>query len=211
MKIAIIAANGRAGKLIMNEALERGLDVTAIVRDKTKINNPKAKVIEKDLFDLTKDDLKEFDTVVSAFGVWEEKELDKHSVVMEHLCQILANTNIRLMVIGGAGSLYVNKEHTMILKDTPDFPDIFMGVAVSSIKAFDILKSQKDVLWTYISPSADFQADGEKTGRYNIGHNELLFNSKGESTISYADYAIAFVDEIQNKKYLNQQITFCSK
>ena len=211
MKIAIIAANGKAGKLIMNEVLARGLDATAIVRDKTKINNPNVKIIEKDLFDLTKDDLKEFDTVVSAFGVWEEKELDKHSLVMEHLCKILANTNIRLMVIGGAGSLYVNKEHTMTLKDTPDFPDIFMGVAVSSIKAFDILKSKKDILWTYVSPSADFQADGKRTGEYNIGHNELLFNSKGESSISYADYAIAFVDEIQNKKYLNQQITFCSK
>ena len=95
MKIAIIAANGRAGKLIMNEALERGLDVTAIVKDKTKINNSKVKVIEKDLFNLTKDDLKEFDTVVSAFGIWDEKELDKHSLVMEHLCKILANTNIR--------------------------------------------------------------------------------------------------------------------
>ena len=211
MKIAIIAANGRAGKLIMNEALERGLDVTAIVRDKTKINNSKVKVIEKDLFNLTKDDLKEFDTVVSAFGIWEEKELDKHSLVMEHLCNILANTNIRLMVIGGAASLYVNKEHTMILKDTPNFPDIFMGVAVSSIKAFDILKSKKDVLWTYVSPSADFQADGEKTGEYNIGNDELLINSKGESCISYADYAAAFADEIVNKKYLNQRITFCSK
>lgn len=211
MKIAIIAANGRAGKLIMNESLERGLDVTAIVRDKTKINNSKVKVIEKDLFKLTKDDLKEFDTVVSAFGIWDEKELDKHSLVMEHLCKILANTNVRLMIVGGAASLYVNKEHTMILKDAPNFPDIFMGVAVSSIKAFDILKSKKDVLWTYVSPSADFQAEGEKTGKYNIGHDELLVNSKGESCISYADYAIAFVDEIQNKKYLNQRITFCSK
>ena len=211
MKIAIIAANGRAGKLIMNEALERGLDVTAIVKDKTKINNSKVKVIEKDLFNLTKDDLKEFDTVVSAFGIWDEKELDKHSLVMEHLCKILANTNIRLMVIGGAASLYVNKEHTMILKYTPNFPDIFMGVAVSSIKAFDILKSKKDVLWTYVSPSADFQADGEKTGEYNIGNDELLINSKGESCISYADYAAAFADEIVNKKYLNQRITFCSK
>ena len=211
MKIAIIAANGRAGKLIMNEALERGLDVTAIVKDKTKINNSKVKVIEKDLFNLTKDDLKEFDTVVSAFGIWDEKELDKHSLVMEHLCKILANTNIRLMVIGGAASLYVNKEHTMILKDTPNSPDIFMGVAVSSIKAFDILKSKKDVLWTYVSPSADFQADGEKTGEYNIGNDELLINSKGESCISYADYAAAFADEIVNKKYLNQRITFCSK
>ena len=211
MKIAIIAANGKAGKLIMNECLERGFSVTAIVRDKSKISNPKAKVVEKDLFDLTKDDLKEFDTVVSAFGVWDEKELDKHSLVMEHLCNILSNTNIRLMVVGGAASLYVNKEHTMILKDAPNFPDIFMGVAVSSNKAFDILKNKKDVLWTYVSPSADFQADGEKTGQYNIGFDELLFNSKGESSISYADYAVAFVDEIQNKKHLNQQITFCSK
>ncbi|WP_304353805.1 NAD(P)-dependent oxidoreductase [Brachyspira innocens] len=209
MKIAIIAANGKAGKLIMNEALERGLDVTAIVRDKTKINNSKIKVIEKDLFNLTKDDLKEFNTVVSAFGVWEEKELDKHSSAMEHLCNILANTNIRLMVVGGAGSLYIDSGKKLM--DSETFPDIFKPLAKSMSKSFDILKNKKDVLWTYVSPSADFQADGEKTGQYNIGFDELLFNSKGESSISYADYAVAFVDEIQNKKHLNQQITFCSK
>ncbi|WP_300754074.1 NAD(P)-dependent oxidoreductase [uncultured Brachyspira sp.] len=209
MKIAIIAANGKAGKLIINEALERGLNVTAIVRDKTKINNSKIKVIEKDLFDLTKDDLKEFDTVVSAFGVWEEKELDKHSSAMEHLCNILANTNIRLMVVGGAGSLYIDRDKKLM--DSKTFPDIFKPLAKSMSKSFDILKNKKDVLWTYVSPSADFQSDGVKTGEYNIGNNELLFNSKGESSISYADYAIAFADEIQNKKYLNQQITFCSK
>lgn len=73
MKIAIIGATGKAGKLIMEEALKRGLDVTAIVRNKSKLSNSKVKVIEKDLFDLKKDDLKDFDTVVSAFGAWEEK------------------------------------------------------------------------------------------------------------------------------------------
>ena len=122
MKVAIIGASGKAGKLIMNEALERGYDVTAIVRNKSKIDNTKVNVIEKDLFSLTKDDIKGFDVVVSAFGVWEEKELDKHSLVMEHLCKILSNTNIRLIVVGGASSLYINKEHTMILKDSPYFP-----------------------------------------------------------------------------------------
>lgn len=211
MKVAIIGASGKAGKLIMNEALERGYDVTAIVRNKSKIDNTKVNIIEKDLFSLTKDDIKGFDVLVSAFGVWEEKELDKHSLVMEHLCKILSNTNIRLIVVGGASSLYINKEHTMILKDSPDFPEVFMGVAVSSIKAFDILKNAKDVVWTYISPSADFSADGERTGEYNIGYDELCFNSKGESYISYADYAIALVDEIGNKKYLNQRITVVSK
>lgn len=211
MKIAIIGATGKAGKLIMEEALKRGLDVTAIVRNKSKLSNSSVKVIEKDLFDLKKEDLKDFDTVVSAFGIWEEKELSKHGEVMNHLCDILADTNIRLMVVGGAASLYVNKEHTMILKDAPNFPEAFMGLAVSENKAFDILKDKKDVLWTYVSPSADFQAEREKTGEYNIGNDELLVNSKGESYISYADYAAAFADEIVNKKYLNQQITFCSK
>lgn len=209
MKVAIIGASGKAGKLIMNEALERGYDVTAIVRNKSKIDNTKVNIIEKDLFSLTKDDIKGFDVVVSAFGVWEEKELDKHSLVMEHLCKILSNTNIRLIVVGGAGSLYIDKNKKLM--DSENFPEIFKPLANNMSKAFDILRNKKDVVWTYISPSADFSADGERTGEYNIGHDELCFNSKGESYISYADYAIALVDEIGNKKYLNQRITVVSK
>lgn len=210
MKIAIIGATGKAGKLIMEEALKRGLDVTAIVRNKSKLSNSSVKVIEKDLFDLKKDDLKDFDTVVSAFGAWEEKELPKHAEVMNHLCDILADTNIRLMVVGGAASLFVN--HSMMLIDSPDFPKDWINLAKNSNKAFEILKATKNVLWTYISPSADFQADGKKTGEYRIGDkDELCFNSKGESMISYADYAIGFVDEIENKKFLNKRITLVSK
>lgn len=210
MKIAIIGATGKAGKLIMEEALKRGLDVTAIVRNKSKLSNSKVKVIEKDLFDLKKEDLKDFDTVVSAFGAWEEKELSKHGEVMNHLCNILADTNIRLMVVGGAASLFVN--HSMMLIDSPDFPKDWINLAKNSNKAFEILKSKKNVLWTYVSPSADFQADGKKTGEYRIGDkDELCFNSKGESMISYADYAIGFVDEIENKKFLNKRITLVSK
>ena len=210
MKIAIIGATGKAGKLIMEEALQRGLDVTAIVRNKSKLSNSSVKVIEKDLFDLKKEDLKNFDTVVSAFGIWEEKELSKHGEVMNHLCNILADTNIRLMIVGGAASLFVN--HSMMLIDSPDFPKDWINLAKNSNKAFEILKATKNVLWTYISPSADFQADGKKTGEYRIGDkDELCFNSKGESMISYADYAIGFVDEIENKKFLNKRITLVSK
>ncbi len=210
MKIAIIGATGKAGRLIMEEALKRVLDVTAIVRNKSKLSNSKVKVIEKDLFDLKKEDLKDFDTVISAFGAWEEKELSKHGEVMNHLCDILADTNIRLMILGGAASLFVN--HSMMLIDSPDFPKDWINLAKNSNKAFEILKATKNVLWTYISPSADFQADGKKTGEYRIDDkDELCFNSKGESMISYADYAIGFVDEIENKKFLNKRITLVSK
>lgn len=210
MKIAIIGATGKAGKLIMEEALKRGLDVTAIVRNKSKLSNSSVKLIQKDLFDLKKEDLKDFDTVVSAFGIWEEKELSKHGEVMNHLCDILADTNIRLMIVGGAASLFVN--HSMMLIDSPDFPKDWINLAKNSNKAFEILKATKNVLWTYILPSADFQADGKKTWEYSIGDkDELCFNSKGESMISYADYAIGFVDEIENKKFLNKRITLVSK
>ena len=123
MKIAIVCANGKAGKLITKEAVERGFDVTAVVKGENK--TVAKKFIRKDLFDLTTNDLKDFDAVVDAFGVWAEEELPKHSTSLKHLCDILSGTDIRLVVVGGAGSLYVNSEHTVQVMDDPDFPEIF--------------------------------------------------------------------------------------
>ncbi len=211
MKVAIIGASGKAGKLIMKESLKRGMSITAIVRDKSKISDFDVEIIEKDLFNLSLDDLKGFDTIVSAFGVWEESELSKHCLAMEHLCNILSNSNIRLMIVGGAASLYINKEHTIILLDTPDFPEMFKKLATVSKDAFDILKKSKNITWTYVSPSANFDYEAKGTGSYNIGFDELCFNSRGESFISYEDFALAFVDEIENKKFINKRITFSEK
>ena len=123
MKIAVICANGKAGKLIVKEAVSRGLDVTAVVRGE---NATEAKeVLKKDLFDLTADDLKRFDVVIDAFGAWTEETLPLHSTSLKHLCDILSGTETRLLIVGGAGSLYVNPEHTVCVADGPDFPDAF--------------------------------------------------------------------------------------
>ena len=209
MKIAIIGANGKSGKLIMAEALKRGINVTAIVRDKSKLSESNnIDIIEKDLFNLSLEDLKGFDTVISAVGFWEESELNKHILSMEHLCKILSNSNIRLMVVGGAGSLYINKEHTMLLVDSPDFPEMFKKLATASNNAFYLLKKADNMVWTYVSPSANFNPDSKGTGSYTIAFDELCFNSKGESVISYEDFSLAFVDEIENKKFINKRITF---
>ena len=192
MKIAVICANGKAGKLIVQEAVNRGLDVTAVVRS----DNATAaqKVLKKDLFDLTAADVKDFDVVIDAFGAWTEDTLPLHSTSLKHLCDILSGTDTRLLVVGGAGSLYVNPEHTMCVADGPDFPAIFKPLAAAMAKALDELRQRTDVKWTYISPAGDFQAEGERTGKYILGGEELTLNSKGESIISYADYAIAMVD-----------------
>ena len=205
MKMAVVCANGKAGKWIVKEAVERGLDVTAIVRGENRSAAKKALV--KDLFDLTNADLKGFDVVVDAFGAWTPETLPLHSASLKHLCDILSGTDTRLLVVGGAGSLYVDPEHTAQVMDGPDFPEVFKPLATNMGKALDELRGRNDVQWTYISPAGDFQAEGERTGKYIQAGEELTLNGRGESIISYADYAIAMVDEAMSGNHIRQRIS----
>ena len=209
MKIAVICANGKAVRLIVKEAMDRNLDVTAVVRGENK--SAAGKVIAKDLFDLTAADLKGFDAVVDAFGAWTPETLEQHSTTLKHLCDTLSGTDTRLLVVGGAGSLYVNPEHTATVSDGPDFPEMFKPLAAAMAKALGELRQRKDVKWTYISPAGDFQAEGERTGEYILGGEELTLNSKGESVISYADYAIAMVNEIVGRSHIQERISVVRK
>ena len=205
MKIALVAANGRVAGKVIEEAISRGFDVTAFGR---RENNTKAQdYVQKDHFDLTADDLKGFDAVVDAFGAWTEDTLEQHSTSLKHLCDILSGTDTRLLVVGGAGSLYVNPEHTACVSDGPDFPDMFKPLASAMAKALGELRERNDVKWTYISPAGDFQADGERSGKYILGGEELTLNSRNESIISYADYAIAMIDEIEKGDHIQQRIS----
>ena len=209
MKAAVVCANGKAGRLIVKEAIERGIDVTAVVRGENK--SEADKVIKKDLFDITAEDLKGFDVVVDAFGAWTEDTLPLHSSSLKVLCDALSGTDARLLVVGGAGSLYVNKEHTACVADGADFPDVFKPLAGAMAKALEELRMRNDVKWTYISPAGDFQAEGERTGEYILGGEELILNSKGESIISYADYAIALVDEMTKGNHIRERISVVRK
>lgn len=205
MKLAVICANGKAGRLIVKEAVNRGIDVTAVVRANNQ--SEAKKVLKKDLFDLTTEDLRDFDVVIDAFGAWTEDTLPLHSTSLKHLCDILSGTATRLLVVGGAGSLYVNPEHTVCLSDGADFPDAFKPLAAAMAKALGELRERNDVKWTYISPAGDFRADGERTGKYILGGEELTLNAKGESVISYADYAIAMIDEATNGNHIQERIS----
>lgn len=205
MKIAVVCANGKAGTFITNEAVARGLDVTAIVREENKTKAEKA--ILKDLFALTKEDLAGFDVVIDAYGAWTPEGLAKHSTSQAHLCDLLSGTETRLLVVGGAGSLYVNPEHTMVVMETPDFPESYKAVAAAMGKALAELRQRADVKWTYISPAGDFRPDGERTGKYILGGEELTLNSRNESIISYADYAVAMVDEATKGAHIRERIS----
>jgi putative NADH-flavin reductase len=208
-KIAVVAANGKAGKLIVKESIDRGMDVTAFVRGENQTVAEKAVV--KDIMDLTAEDLAGFDAVVDAFGAWTPETLPLYSITLAHLCDCVAGTDVRLLVVGGAGSLYVNPEHTACVADGPDFPDAFKPLAAAMAKALEELRARDDVAWTYISPAGDFQAEGERTGAYILGGEELTLNEAGESVISYADYAIAMVDEIESGDHIRQRISVVRK
>lgn len=205
MKIGVIAANGKEGRLIVKEALDRGMDVTAIVRSANKTEAKQ--VIRKDIMDLTKDDLKGFDVVVDAFGVWDETKMNLHSVTLNHLADILSGTSTRLLVVGGAGSLYTDKTHSLKISETPDFPKEYLPVANGMGKALDELRKRNDVKWTYMSPAAEFDAEGKRTGSYVLAGEEFTTNEKGGSYISYADYAIAMVDEAEKGNHVGERIS----
>ena len=104
MKIAVVAAAGKAGRKIVREAADRGMDVTAFVRTASEIDGAHTTVV-RDIFDLTAEDLAGFDAVVDAFGAWTPETLPQHSTSLAHLCDILSGTDVRLLVVGGAGSL----------------------------------------------------------------------------------------------------------
>ena len=206
MKIAVVAANGRVAQKVVKEAQERGFDVTAYAREDENKSGA-ATYIKKDILDLTKEDLAGFDAVVDGFGAWEEDKLDGHVKTSQHLCDILSGTDIRLLIVGGAGSLFVNPEHTAVVCEGPDVPAMFLPLAKAQGEELAKLRDRNDVKWTFISPAGDFQADGARSGKYILAGEELTLNSKGESIISYADYAIAMVDEIEKGDHIQQRIS----
>ncbi|WP_339011753.1 NAD(P)-dependent oxidoreductase [Fusobacterium animalis] len=205
MKIAVLAANGKVGSLIVKEAVDRGNDVTAIAREENK--TVAKKFLKKDILDLTENDLKNFDVVITAFGAWTEETLPLHKTTVEHLANILANKNTRLLVVGGAGSLYTDESLKTQLFTTPNFPTDYYPIASNQAKGLDVLRNRKDVKWTYISPAGDFDFEAERKGDYLLAGEVFTVNSKGESKISYADYAIAMVDEAEKGNHINQRIS----
>jgi len=207
--IAVVAANGHSGQLIVKEALERGHDVTVFVRSENR--TPAKKAVIKDIMELTAQDLEGFDAVVDAFGAWTPETLPQHSTTLAHLSDILSGSDTRLLVVGGAGSLYLNPEHSLTVTQGPDFPEAFKPLALAMGTALTELRKRDDVRWTYISPACDFQAEGERTGEYILSGEELTVNERGESIISYADFAVAMLDEIESGNHVGQRISVVRK
>lgn len=205
MNILVIGANGNAGRRIVEKALKAGHQVTGVVRREGAIEG--IQTIVKDALQLTKQELTQFDVVVNATSAFTPDAYHLQTDLTLLLVKALANTNTRLIVVGGAGSLYVDEDHTVQLYDTPDFPEEYLGLAKAQGNAIDILRKFSNVDWTFFSPAADFDEKGVESKDYILGNENFILNKDGNSYISYETYAQILVDEINNHKFSRQRFT----
>ncbi|MBB2889388.1 MULTISPECIES: NAD(P)-dependent oxidoreductase [Pseudomonas] len=199
-KIAIIGATGRAGSQLLEEALRRGHSVTAIARDTSKIGQ-RAGVVSKNV------------DVLDAVAL--QAAVAGHDVVISaaHFSTIPASAVIepvkkagvkRLLVVGGAGSLLL-PDGTRVI-DSEGFPPEYKAEASAGAEFLNTLHQEKELDWTFLSPSAEF-VEGERTGKFRLGKNDLLVSAQGRSWISFADYAIAMIDEVESMSHARQRFT----
>lgn len=208
MKIALIGATGNIGSEIAREALRRGHSVTAVVRPaKSQAGDlPGLQTRTADLFDAAalSDAVQGHDVIASAYGPGSgaaEQMIDATAaLVAAARCAGVK----RLVVVGGAGSLEIGPGQQLV--DSPNFPAAYKAVALAHREGFNRLKQVKDLQWTFFAPAA-LIGPGEKTGRYRVGRNTLIADGAGNSQISYADYADAFVTELERAEYPQEIVT----
>ncbi|MGP4749541.1 NAD(P)-dependent oxidoreductase [Agrobacterium pusense] len=196
-KIALIGASGNAGSRILKELSDRGHHVTAIARSPEKIAALPNVVAKKgDVFDQTglSKLLAGHDAVISSVHFTASDPVTLIEAVR-------ASGVPRYLVVGGAGSLEIAPGQRVV--DLPDFPAAYKAEATKGAEFLDLLKQEKQLDWTL--PSAEF-VPGERTGKFRIGKDNLLSNEDG-SRISFEDYAIALVDEIEKPQHSRQRFT----
>jgi putative NADH-flavin reductase len=193
--------------MIVEEALVRRHEVLAVVRSGKEAVRPAATVLVRSLFELEYRDVADCDVIIDAFGTWTPESLSMHSHSLHFLCDLLAHRKNRLLVVGSAGSLFMDKEHTMRLVDSPDMPEMYKPLANAMAQAYDELRLRSDVNWTYFSPSAFFDAGAPRSGKFRLGRDELLADEAWGSMIGYADAAIAILDEAEQARFVNARFT----
>ena len=200
MKIAILGASGFIGQYIFNEAVTRKHQVTALVRNPQKIPTVEG-VTTKQV------DARNPTELITTFAVQDAAVISIHYEDQDVISIInaLKTSSIKhVLFIGGAASLEVAPGVELI--DTPEFPEQWKATAKAARNLLITLKDEKELNWTYLSPSA-FIEPGERTGSFRLGKDQLLLNDKGESRISSQDFAIAALDELENPTHPKQRFT----
>ncbi|RAJ94010.1 hypothetical protein LX87_03894 [Larkinella arboricola] len=211
MKIALIGASGYVGSSLLTEALNRGHEVTAIVRhpEKVTVENDRLTVLRGDA--QQEDEVASLvaghDAVVSAYNPgWDNPNIYNDSLV--GLQAIQSGTRKagvkRLLVVGGAGSLEIAPGVQLV--DTPQFPEAWKAGALAARDYLTILRKETELDWTFLSPAILLEP-GERTGKFRLGTEQPVFDANGDSKISVGDLAVALLDELENSQFIRQRFT----
>lgn len=211
-KVVLIGASGFVGSALLNEALNRGIQITAVVRnpEKIKISNANLEVIKADVSDakVVAEISKDADTVISAYNPgWTnpniyEETLKIYPTILEGVKKAGVK---RFLIVGGAGTLFVAPGLRVV--DSGAIPEEIIG-GVKSLGEFylNTLTAEKEIDWVFFSPAGSIEP-GERTGNYRLGKDDLLVNDKGESKISVQDYAKAMIDELETPAHHYERFT----
>lgn len=217
MKVALIAATGQAGSTILNELVRRGHHVTAVARSLAKLPDPLPEGVNAVRDDLNCTEritaiIRGADAVVSAYGparddarfTADERYTDQLPAVVERLIDAVGEAGvIRLIVVGGAGSLWFSPGVTVL--DSGYWPQAYVPIARSHVKAFAALRAS-NINWTYFSPPMLIRP-GERTGQFRLGRDDLIKDEQGNSRVSFEDYAVALVDELERPAHERARFT----
>ncbi|MEG3149437.1 NAD(P)-dependent oxidoreductase [Sphingomonas sp. ZT3P38] len=200
MKIAIIGATGNVGQRLVAEATARGHQVTAIAR------KPGSEAVDPAVTWRTAD-LADPESIVSALAGNDVAILSVpfRTTDFERALDGIRRSGVaRLLVVGGAASLEIAPGQ--VLLDTPTFPDFIKPEAEPARQALNRLRDETELDWTFLSPAMMF-GPGERTGSFRLGTDTLLTAADGKSHISYEDYAIALLDEIETPRHSRRRFT----
>jgi uncharacterized protein len=199
-KIAIIGATGKVGSQLLAEALRRGHTVTGIARNVSSLEGRDG-VLGRSVDVLDAGALAE--VVAGHDAVFSSAHFG--GIPASAIVGPVKKAGVgRLLVVGGAGSLYAAPGMRVI--DTPNFPSAYKAEAEAGAAFLEALRAERDLDWTFVSPSAEF-VDGARTRRFRLGRDELLVDGAGRSWISFQDFAIAFLDEFEKPAHLRQRFT----
>ncbi len=210
MQITVLGATGKVGGRVVTEALSRGHEVTAVVRNSTRFNDlpAAAKALAGDV-DNVEDVAKVSagqDVVISAIRPAPGNESDIIPTTRS-LMDGLAQTGVRLLIVGSAATLTVpGTGGKTVIEDSNFLPVSARHIGKASADQFEVCRAETRVDWAYLSPSAQL-APGERTGKYRLGTDELLLDPEGNSTISMEDLAVVLVDEAERPKHHRTRFT----
>jgi len=211
-RIALIGASGFVGSALLKESLKRGHSVTAIVRNPEKItlNDPNLQIIQGDVLSEQSipDVIKGVDVVISAYNPgWTNPNISQETTAAyQSIISGVKKAKIpRLLIVGGAGSLYVAPEKRVM--DTGVIPESYLPAVESLANVlYDLQKNEKELDWTYFSPAGNIEP-GKRTGEFRLGKDQLIVDKDGKSNISVEDYAVAMLDEVDSPVHHRERFT----